>query len=157
MAPRRAQNTNRQGAAFELRIMADLARHGYIAHRSSGSHGAVDVVAVGDTATLWVQAKISQKTIPPVERRSVLALAARAGLSAVPMSAYRTPGGVGYRVLTGPGARDFLPWEPSPLRFAPCANADCDPAHSLNGHNDVGCWHRNGTCPCTAFRLGALT
>lgn len=151
---RRAKNTNRQGAAFELRIMADLARHGYVAHRSSGSHGAVDVVAVGDTSTLWIQAKISQQTIPPAERAAVLALVDRVGLSATPMSAYRVPGGVGYRVLTGPGPKDFLPWEPSPLRFAPCTNVDCDPEHRLSAHTGLGCWSRDGTCPCTAFVLG---
>jgi Holliday junction resolvase len=145
VAKRLAKNTNRQGANFELRIMADLTRHGYIAHRSSGSHGAVDVVAIGELSTLWIQAKISQATIPLKERQAVLALVTRAGASAAPLTASRTPGGVA----------DWLPWEPEPLRWAPCAVESC--LHDMGWHNAEGCWAGPATCTCRAFELQSLT
>lgn len=136
--------------------MADLTRHGYVAHRSSGSHGAVDVVAVGDGTALWIQAKISQPLIPLKERRAVLALVARVGPTAVPLTASRTPGGVAYRLLTGVGPRDWLPWEPDPLRFAPCAREGCE--HTMGWHADTGCWSGDrAQCPCRLFQLGSLT
>lgn len=154
--PRRAVNTNRQGANFELQIMKDLTRYGYIAHRSSGSHGAVDVVAVGDQDTLVIQAKISAAVIPPAERVAVLALADRMGPSAVPMCAYRVAGKVRYRVLTGPAPRNFILWEPEPLaRYAMCASC----GHSYGGHSvagwALGCWVQEDgwSCPCGRFDL----
>lgn len=154
MAGRRAGNTNRQGANFELQIMHDLERFGYVAHRSSGSHGAVDVVAVGDLSTLVIQAKISQPIIPPKERAAVLALADRmGGRSAVPMVAYRISGKVMYRVLTGPGPKDFLLWEPEPLRYAPCDS--CGHLHGMHGAG-TGCWAQTGdvhSCGCVRFAL----
>lgn len=155
MAARRAKNTNRQGANFELRIMDDLSRFGYTAHRSSGSHGAVDVVAVGENTTLWIQAKISKATIPPKERDAVLRLVTRVGPGAAPLTASRTPGGVAYRLLTGPGPKDWLPWEPEPLRWAPCAVESC--GHDMGWHNAQGCWEGPATCTCSAFRLQSLT
>lgn len=156
MAPRRAKNTNRQGANFELRIMADLTRHGYVAHRSSGSHGAVDVVAVGNKTSLWVQAKISRPLIPLKERRAVLDLVGLVGGTAVPLTASRTPGGVAYRLLTGVGPKDWLPWEPEPLRTALCVRAGC--WHEMGWHADTGCWAGDrAQCPCRLFQLGSLT
>jgi hypothetical protein len=151
--PRRARNTNRQGAGFELMIMRDLTRYGYIAHRSSGSRGAVDVVAVGAETTLWIQAKITATVIPPEERRSVIDLAERVGASAIPMSAYRDRGVVRYRFLTGYGPADWLPWEPEPLRFALCGHTAC--AHTMGWHDAHGCWSAADTaaCACPGFRL----
>jgi hypothetical protein len=150
-----ARNTNRQGADFELEIMHYLAgcaceakyarpRHvgwrgfGYDCLRSSGSRGAVDVVAVpdfpypkasgrdrlydadmlGDThlPPLFIQAKITNPLLSPAERRNVRGLALRAG--ALPLVAYKakdeTTGRVRphFRLLTGPGPKDWTPWEP---------------------------------------------
>lgn len=108
---RRAKNTNRQGANFELAIMADLTEHGYDALRSSGSRGAVDVVAFGDGEVVLVQAKISEPVIPPAERRAVLSLALRA--MAVPLVAWRDKGVIRYRELTGPGPKEWAHWTPT--------------------------------------------
>lgn len=157
---RRAVNTNRQGANFELQIMKDLKRYGYIAHRSSGSHGAVDVVAVGDEETLVIQAKISSAVIPPKERIAVLDLARRMGPSAVPMCAYRAGGKVFYRVLTGEGSKDFLLWEPEPTRYAVCSSCMHTYGwHTGDHHRDAphGCWVRvdDWSCRCLAFVLDA--
>ena len=130
-----------------MSIMADLTRYGYVAHRSSGSHGAVDVVAVGDMVTLVIQAKITAQVIPPYERRAVIGLAARMGPGAVPMSAYRDRGRVRYRVITGPGPKDFMAWDPKPLRYALCSV--CEHLHAVH---DGGCWSRDG-CACEGFVL----
>lgn len=154
--PRRARNTNRQGANFELAIMADLTRYGYTAHRSSGSHGAVDVVAVGDETTLWIQAKITSTVIPPAERRAVIDLVERVGPGAVPMSAHRDRGVVRYRFLTGYGPADWLPWEPEPLRFALCGTDGCGHARAWHTEGEGafrGCWY-TGTGPCACSRFG---
>ena len=134
-----ARNTNRQGADFELAVMHYLAGtkpekwglgFGYDCLRSSGSRGAVDVVAVGSVDTtdewnrmydikpylLFIQCKITNPVIPPYERLKVQDLALRAG--ALPLVAYKDndllSGRVRphFRLLTGPGSKDWLPWEP---------------------------------------------
>jgi Holliday junction resolvase - archaeal type len=123
-----ARNTTRQGAQFELDVMHALEEHGYTCLRSSGSRGAVDVVAVGplrtyecgaqpDADLLFIQCKITNPVIPPAERLAVQDLALRAG--ALPVVAYRAqdPNNarrktILYRELTGPGPKDWVPWAP---------------------------------------------
>lgn len=127
-----ARNTNRQGANFELAIMHYLEEHGYTCLRSSGSKGKVDVVAVGPEQTefdkryklvdslLFVQAKITatplRSPLSPAERQELMDLALRAG--ALPLTASKakdeTTGKVRphFRLLTGPGPRDWVAWEP---------------------------------------------
>lgn len=103
---------------------------GYTALRSSGSRGAVDVVAVPRAktlrtplgpiltagTTLWIQCKITNPLISPAERAAVTDLAFRAG--GVPLVSYRaqdtTTGRVRphFRRLTGTGPKDWVPWEP---------------------------------------------
>ena len=156
---RKAVNTNRQGANFELMIMADLERHGYLVHRSSGSRGAVDVMAVGEQYTLVVQAKISKATIAPAERAAVLDLAGRMGPTAVPLTATRVKGAPAYRLLTGPGPKDWMPWEPTTTRHAICAREGCEHTHGWHGAD--GCWDVNNpssglcSCHCSGFQLRA--
>jgi hypothetical protein len=134
-----ARNTNRQGAGFELTVMHDLdgcqdrpepcknpqhkgyTGHGYTSMRSSGSRGAVDVVAVPALGArydfiLFVQCKITNPRISPAERLAVQDLALRAG--ALPLVAHwaadQTTGlmRVHYRQLTGPGPKDWAHWAP---------------------------------------------
>lgn len=141
-----AQNTNRQGADFELDVMHYLTGcacettrkrpvhigwrgFGYDCLRSSGSRGAVDVVAVGPETgeymrkaygirpdLLFIQCKITNPVVPPGERRRLMDLALRAG--ALPIVAYRAKdSGIGrvrphFRALTGPGPKDWAHWEP---------------------------------------------
>lgn len=124
-----AVNTNRQGATFELSVMHYLAGtmpekwgngYGYDCLRSSGSRGAIDIVAVGGEkygpSLLFIQCKISRPQISPADRMRVQDLAARG--RAVPLVAYSakdvTTGRVRphFRILTGPGPKDWLPWEP---------------------------------------------
>ena len=131
-----ARNTTRQGANFELKVMHDLEEHGYTCLRSSGSRGAVDVVAVApllgpkwlaepSEKLLFIQCKITNPVISPAERLAVQDLSLRAG--ALPLVAYwaKAPTGtltaygrelslmqVCYRQLTGPGPKDWAHWAP---------------------------------------------
>ena len=139
-----ARNTNRQGANFELDVMHYLSgcscettytrpHHvgwtgfGYECLRSSGSRGAIDIVAVASATwrpvdeddssnLLFIQCKISKAVISPAERQRVQDLATRA--SAVPLVAFRAQdadtGRVRphFRMLTGPGPKDWSAWEP---------------------------------------------
>lgn len=123
-----ARNTNRQGANFELKVMHDLEEHEYTCLRSSGSRGAVDVVAVpplpsdvnwrewGRQNMLFIQCKITNPVIPPYERNAVQDLATRAG--AIPLVAHWAKDAatglmrVHYRQLTGPGPKDWAHWAP---------------------------------------------
>ena len=142
-----ARNTTRQGADFELAVMHFLAGcqggdkpckdpqhatydgYGYDCLRSSGSRGAVDVVAVGPDEKfvgndrveyggplLFVQCKVTNPVIPPAERIAIRDLALRAG--AVPLVAFKAKHentgriGIKFRSLTGPGPKDWEPWTP---------------------------------------------
>jgi Holliday junction resolvase len=120
-----ARNTTRQGANFELKVMHDLAEHGYTCLRSSGSRGAVDVVAVAPRgyyspreahSLCFIQCKITNPVIPPAERLAVQDLALRAG--ALPLVAFQETDRVTrkvfikYRQLTGPGPKDWVHWAP---------------------------------------------
>jgi Holliday junction resolvase len=155
MAARKAQNTNRQGANFELQIMADLDRYGYTTMRSSGSRGAVDVVAVGDHETLWIQAKITNPMISPAERRAVFDLTTRARGTAI--VAHRDSGTVLYRRLIGIGPKDWVPFTPIYSKRAVCAKCK----HQARMHTlDTGCWSETSSipgsdymCDCPTFKL----
>lgn len=148
MAPRRAQNTNRQGANFELQVMHDLERFGYTTMRSSGSRGAVDVLGFADGHILMIQCKITNPVLPPKERRAVIALADTLLEYTVPLVAYRIRGRVMYRILTGTGPKDFSLWSPNPLLGALCV---C--GHSMAEHSWDGCWSGVYDCLCPAFEL----
>lgn len=128
---RRAKNTNRQGANFELQVMKDLEPHGYTSLRSSGSRGKVDVVAVASadwrprdendsSNLLFIQCKISNPLISPEERGGLIDLANRA--AALPVVAHRVDGRVHYRRLTGTGPKDWKYWFPT---WCTCGNPDC--------------------------------
>lgn len=147
MTARRAKNTNRQGANFELQIMHDLQRRGYDALRSSGSRGKVDVVAVGDNHILMIQAKITNPVISPAERRAVRAMARRA--DAVPLVAYRINGVVMYRELTGDGPKEFEVFYPQIHRDVRCST--CGTRYWLHAEPcpSITCTE----CPCGSFTL----
>ncbi len=130
--PRRARNTNRQGANFELQVMHDLEPHGFTCLRSSGSRGKVDVVAVSTDMNilgartrqgdhlLFVQCKITDPVIPPEERRALMRMAVCA--NALPVVAHRVDGRVHYRRLTGTGPKDWVYWWPT---WCTCGKPDC--------------------------------
>lgn len=115
--------------------MDDLARRGYDVLRSSGSRGKIDVIGIGDGQTLFVQAKISQPVIPPAERKGLIGITGRT-LEGWPIVAYRVQGNVCYRVLTGTGPKEFVPFEPEI-----CWRAECSvclaPFRDHNGPGDA--------------------
>ena len=145
MTARRAKNTNRQGANFELRIMEYLRVRGYDVLRSSGSRGKIDVVAIGDPHILLIQAKLQPTAMPPAERVAVREVAARA--DAVPIFAYRLPGSVGFRELTGAGPKDWTLFEPITHPNIVCGT--CGQRYFLHGVQcpQPGCKE----CPCGTF------
>ena len=148
MTARKAKNTNRQGANFELQIMHDLQRRGYDALRSSGSRGKADVVAFGDNHILVIQAKITNPVIPPAERAAVRALANRA--AAVPLVAYRDNGKVLYRELLGDGPKEFREFRPLTHSDVRCSK--CTFGFRLHGY--TACPNADCTaCPCDDFTL----
>jgi len=128
--PRRAKNTNRQGANFELQVMHDLEPHGFDCLRSSGSRGKVDVVAVPPLDPYWgiekrnpvifIQCKITNPLISPAEREGLIDLARRAG--ALPVVAHRVDGKVHYRELTGTDPKAWRYWFPV---WCQCGDPDC--------------------------------
>lgn len=131
-----ATNTTRQGANFELAIMHYLAGtmpekwgpgFGYDCLRSSGSRGAIDVIAIGplrtyergaspDAEQLFIQAKRNKPYLSPADRMRVQNLALRAG--AVPLLSFMAKDETTslvrphFRILNGPGPNDWAPWEP---------------------------------------------
>lgn len=130
-----ARNTTRQGADFELAIMHYLAGtmpekwgpgFGYDCLRSSGSRGAIDVIAVAQMIdsgyetfpgeALFIQAKRNKPYLSPADRLRVQNLALRA--RAVPLLSFMAmdteTGRVRphFRILNGPGPNDWAPWEP---------------------------------------------
>jgi len=57
-----------RGAGAEYRAMEHLERVGYFCIRSAGSHGPVDLVAVGPTGVRLIQVKRAQDGyLPPAE------------------------------------------------------------------------------------------
>jgi hypothetical protein len=118
-----ARNTTRLGANFELKVMHALEEYDYMCFRSSASSGAVDVGAVsraplygGGKSFLAIQCKITDPLLSPAERLAVQDWALCAG--AVPLVAHwaKDPETklmrVHYRLLTGPGPKDWAHWAP---------------------------------------------
>lgn len=117
---RKEINWAQQGARFEREVIAHLESLGYDCIRSAASKGAVDLVAIsqglpeadGVGARLFVQCKRSKPVIAPAERTALLGLCLRAG--AIPIVAWRPDSnGPQYRVLTGPGPKDWSEFDPS--------------------------------------------
>ena len=94
-----------RGADFERRVKKDLEVHGYLAVRSAGSHGAVDIMAVGPDSILLIQCKL-KGVISPADRAELVALAEKYDAEAV--LCLRESGAICYRVYSKPTAE----WEP---------------------------------------------
>lgn len=147
MTPRKAKNTTRQGANFELQIMDDLDKRGYDVARSSGSRGKIDVFAIGDPHILLIQAKITNPVLSPADRRAVRQVAARA--DAMPLVAYRINGVVCYRELIGQGPGEFEIFQPITHGWVTCGA--CDMRYELHREGST-CGKPDCTeCPCGSF------
>lgn len=110
---RPARNTAQQGARFEREVIAYLEELGYGCIRSAASKGAVDIVAVPPhegVPMLFVQCKLTDPVITPAERVALLGLSVRG--DALPIVSWRVDGRPRFRMLTGPGPKEwanFLP------------------------------------------------
>ena len=101
-----------QGRSVEYAVMHDLTEAGFDCTRAASSKGTADVIAIGDDALLLVNVK---RTSPPgpAERKALLAVAARMPLFAFPIVALGPVSRVTYRLLTGHGPADWVPWSPT--------------------------------------------
>jgi holliday junction resolvase len=104
------------GARVERLVRDHLQANGYAVIKAAGSKGAADLVAFRRGWVLFVQVKRTQAQLSPAARTRLLELADTLGAHiAIPVVASkpaRMP--ISYRVLTGPGPKDWLPWEPHP-------------------------------------------
>lgn len=103
------------GRRVEHQVRDDLSSHGWvIAARAAGSKGAADLVAVRPGLVLFVQVKRTNALLPPAERQALIHLADTLGLHiAAPIVATKPPRKpITYRLLTGPGPKDYRAWHP---------------------------------------------
>ena len=107
------------GRAFEWRVRDALTEDGYDVIRSAGSKTKVDLAAFKPGQLLLVQCKRTGGTIPPAERADLLRIAGYVG--AVPIVAHRSRprGPIAYRLLTGPGPKEWTAWTPDVEEVAP--------------------------------------
>lgn len=106
----------RKGSRIERLVRDHLQEHGYAVIRAAGSKGAADLAAFANGLVLFVSVKRTNALISPAERLALLALAEHVGIIAIPIVAtkpIRQP--ITYRLLTGPGPKDWLPWEPKEI------------------------------------------
>jgi Holliday junction resolvase len=116
------------GYRLECAARDVLRDNGYEVIRSAGSKGAADLVCFKQGEALFVQAKKSAGQMTPGERGKLIRLSAMIG--GVPLSARWVKVGSAARTvcfdeLTGPGPKDFMPW-------------DADYASEIPDHNGPG-------------------
>ena len=103
------------GRRVEHQVRDDLSQAGWvIAARAAGSKGAADLVAIRYGRVIFVQVKRTNALLPPAERAALIALADTLGAHiALPVVATKPPRNpITYRLLTGPGPRDWIPYNP---------------------------------------------
>jgi hypothetical protein len=99
------------GRRFEWAVRDDLRADGYDVIRSAGSKSKVDLVAIKRHQILLVQCK-RNGLISPAERTQLYDIFRHVPVVLRPIVAYKAKTGIGYRVLTGTGPKDWLPWTP---------------------------------------------
>lgn len=105
------------GTAAEHRVRLDLSqRHGWTFWaRPGASKGPADLILAKPGLVALVQVKRTNPVLPPAERQALIQMADSIGLKyALPIVA-TTPfrKRPAYRLLTGPGAKDWTEWDPS--------------------------------------------
>lgn len=136
-----------RGRRSENNVRDELGAYGYDVIRSAASKGSADLVAIGDGFAVLVQVKLVQhgesfQMPSPAERQQLLRLARRLG-NALPVAACHAQGSGGkpavtaYRLLTGPGPKDWRGWGPGePTRLDP---GTCPTCHTPEGHHTLSC------------------
>lgn len=120
-------NHARRGVRGENAVRDILGEYGYDVMRSAASKGAADLIGIHDRFAVLVQIKTVSYGSPfqmpaPAEREQLLRIARRLG-NALPVAACHVQGSggapavTGFRLLTGPGPKDWLTWAPGdPMR-----------------------------------------
>ena len=108
-------STATTGRRIEHAVRDDLTQAGWVvAARAAGSKGAADLICFRPGLVALVQVKRTNAQLPPAERQALIALADVLGLHiAIPVVAtkpVRQP--ITYRLLTGPGPKDWTDWHP---------------------------------------------
>lgn len=107
-----------EGRKVEYDVIAALQADGYETVRAASSKGLADVVAIKTGQVLLVNCK--RTTMPgPAERADLLRIAALlpgVGVPVVALHPRRQP--LTFRLLTGPGPRDWEPWSPDQIEAA---------------------------------------
>ena len=85
-----------KGAAFENIVKEILINDGYVAVRSSGSHGLIDVLGIKVDTKLFIQCR-TNGIMSDSEKEELIVLALKH--KAVPVLAYKKRGGVIFREL----------------------------------------------------------
>ncbi len=99
------------GRRIEYAVVHGLAAEGYAVTRAASSKGAADVIAIKPGQVVLVSCKRTNMPIP-AERADLCRIAAMLPGVGVPIVALGPISGLRYVRLTGPGPRDFLPWQP---------------------------------------------
>lgn len=111
-----------RGRRSENNVRDELGAYGYDVIRSAASKGSADLIAIGTGFAVLVQVKLvrhgeSFQMPSPAEREQLLRIAGRLG-NAYPVAACHAQGSGGkppvtaYRLLTGPGPKDWIGWAP---------------------------------------------
>lgn len=108
-------STATTGRRTEHAVRDDLSQAGWVvAARAAGSKGAADLICFRPGRVALIQVKRTNAQLPPAERQALIHLADTLGLAiALPVVAtkpIRQP--IAYRLLTGPGPRDWTDWNP---------------------------------------------
>ena len=99
------------GRAIEYAVIDNLKDNGYVCTRAASSKGAADVIAIKPGQVLLVSVK---RTTPPgpVERSALVGVARMLPTVGVPLVALGPASKLTYRLLTGVGAKAWVPWTP---------------------------------------------
>ena len=115
-------NQARRGARAENLVRDRLGELGYDVIRSAASKGCADLVAIGDNTVILVQVKLGTHgrldVYPaPTERAELRRVAGRV-YGGLAVSVCVVPGAgarrteMRWRLVTGPGPKDWTPWDP---------------------------------------------
>lgn len=100
------------GRRVEWAVVHDLQANGYETTRAASSKGVADVIGIKAGQVLFVNCK--RTSMPrPGERKDLLRVAAMLPGVGVPLVAlHPVRQSLVYRLLTGPGPKDWQPWSP---------------------------------------------
>lgn len=101
-----------KGIRVERAVVNELKGDGYAVSRAASSKGGLgDVIAVKEGQVLFVNVKYDEPPGPD-ERARLIRVAGYLPGVGVPLVALGPASRITYRLLTGPGPADWVPWTP---------------------------------------------